>query len=57
MKQRVTLLCNYSRVKDPAYETMEMLEASKVARWVARLVFVGTIILVRNMVDAFLVNF
>ena len=32
LKQRATLLCDYSGVEDPTHETMEMLDISEVAR-------------------------
>ena len=38
LKQRVRLLCYYTRVEDLGHETMEMLEASEVAKWVTLLV-------------------
>jgi hypothetical protein len=57
LKRRVSLLCNYSRVEDLTHETVEMLEVSKVTKWVEGLVSSGTVATARCAVEAFLVNF
>ena len=57
LKWRSTLLCEYTRVKDPTHETMEMLRASEVNKWVTGLVSSGVIVATGNAVEAFLVNF
>ena len=57
MKQRATLLCDYSGVKDLIHETMEMLAVSKVMKLVQRLVSSRTVVVVEGVVEAFSVNF
>jgi hypothetical protein len=57
LKQRVTLLCDYSGVKDLTRETMEMLEVSKVVKQVGGLVSSGTIVAAKGAVEAFSANF
>lgn len=48
------MLCDYTRVKNSDHETMEMLEASEVMKRVALLVTSMTVIVVGDMVEAFL---
>ena len=57
LKRRATLLCDYSRVEHLTRETMEMLEVSKVMKWVKGLVSFGTVVAAEGAVEAFLVNF
>ena len=53
MKQGATLLCDYSRVKVPTRETMEMLEDSEATKWVRGLVSSWTVIAAEGTVEAF----
>lgn len=48
------LLCDYTRVEDPTRETMEMLMDGEVIEWVTRLVTPMTIIMAKDIVEAFL---
>jgi ribosomal protein L35AE/L33A len=57
LKQRVTLLYDYSRVEDPTRKTMEMLEVFEVMKQVEGLVSSGTVVAVEGAVGAFSVNF
>jgi hypothetical protein len=53
LKLRACLLCDYAGVGDPSRETMEMLEAGEVTKWVTRLVTPATIVAVKNTVEVF----
>jgi hypothetical protein len=53
LKLRALLLCNYTEVNDPSRETMEMLEAGEVTKWVTRLVSLAIIVVVGNTMEAF----
>ena len=57
LKQWATLLCDYSRGKDPTRETAEMLEVSKATKRVEGLVSFGTVVMTKCAVEAFSVNF
>ena len=57
LKQWATLLCDYSRGKDPTRETMDMLEVSEVTKRVEGLVSFGTVVMTKCAVEAFSVNF
>ena len=57
LKLRAHLLCDYARIKDPSRETMEMLEAGEVTKWVTGLVTPMTIVAVGNAVQVFLDNY
>jgi hypothetical protein len=57
LKRWVTLLCDYSRVKDLARETMEMLEVSEVVKRVRGLVSSRTVVTTECVVEAFSANF
>lgn len=54
LKRRACLLCDYAGIKDPGRETMDMLEAGKVLKRVAGLVTPATVVMVGNVVEAFL---
>lgn len=53
LKRRGPLLCDYSGVEDPTRETMEMLDASKVMRWVGGLSSSRTVVAAECAVEAF----
>jgi hypothetical protein len=57
LKRWVTLLCDYSIVKDLARETMEMLEVSEVMKQVRGLVSSRTVVTAECAVEAFSANF
>jgi len=57
LKLRSTLLCDYTGVKEPTRETMEMLMASKVKKWVTGLNSSGVVVAAGDTVEAFLANF
>ena len=44
LKQRATLLCDYSEVEDLTRETKEMLEVSEVGKWVREWSLLGPLL-------------
>jgi hypothetical protein len=50
-------LFDYFGVEDLTCETMEMLEVSKVMKWVRGLVSSGTVVAIKGTARAFSVNF
>ena len=57
LKRRATVLCDYSRVEDPTHNTMEIIEAAKVAKQVRGLVSSRIVVTTECTVEAFLVIF
>ena len=53
LKQRAHLLYDYSSVEDQTRETMEMLKASEVTKWVAGQVAPTTVDIAGDAVEAF----
>jgi hypothetical protein len=56
LKCRVTLLCDYLRVKDPTRESSEALNATKVMKQVGGFVSSRTVVAAECVVEAFLVT-
>ena len=57
LKLRALLLCHFTGVGDPSQKSMETLEASEVTKWVAKLVTAATVVVVKNIVEAFSVTY
>ena len=53
LKLRARLLCDFTRVRDTSWESMETLEADEVTKQVAKLVTPATVVVVENTVEAF----
>jgi hypothetical protein len=52
-KLRAHSLCDYAGVRDPSWETREMLEAGEFTKRVAGLVTPAAVVVVENIMEAF----